>query len=223
MPAPVRNYRHLLKTSIFGGKKAKIEEVDEEDEDEIPANDKEDGKKGKKAKSKNCDEDTTMSSEGETDDEDEKEEGEEGESEEGKSDEEEKDEDKENDKLDKKKSKKSAEAERARCAAIFNSPYAAGQPDVAAKLAFHTNMAAEEAITFMSLLPKQAKRSSIDERMNNVKNPDVGTGAPEGRQASANGAITMQNVEKMAPDQKAQLILQAGRLRRGEITNINQQ
>lgn len=230
----MRNYAHLLKSKVLGGKKAadpkEVDEDEEAEEQTPPKNDREDGKKGKKSKSKYCEDDDndTSMSEGEDDDKREKDEGDEGEDDEREADE---DEDKENDEEDNldrkrsKKSKKSSSAERDRCARIFASKEAAGRPDVAARLAFHSNMSADEAINLMALMPTQAKRSTIDERMNKVKNPNVGIEGPDSHNASASSLNALESMpvnqglasmEKMSPSQRALAIVNAGRSARGE-------
>ncbi len=103
-------------------------------------------------------------------------------------------------------------AERARCAAIFSSPYAAGQPHVAAQLAFQTNMSSKEAIGVLQATAsdrpaqeastaaprKEAKGGGLRERMAGTDNPDVG--ADTGVQA---------------PSSFAAKVLQADKVRRG--------
>lgn len=99
-------------------------------------------------------------------------------------------------------------AERARCAAIFSSPHAAGQPHVAAQLAFQTNMSSKEAIGVLQATasdrPEQAapkregKGGGLRDRMANTDNPDVG--ADTGVQA---------------PSSFAAKVLQADKVRRG--------
>lgn len=75
--------------------------------------------------------------------------------------------------------------ERRRCASIFGSRHAAGRPDLAAHLAFNTNMSASEAIGTMKTLVGGEKagarsaRSTLADRMRaeSVPNPGQGTSA----------------------------------------------
>lgn len=70
-------------------------------------------------------------------------------------------------------------AERARCKAIFASPAAAGQPHVAAELAFGTNLSAKQAISLMKATAATAPKSyraSLDQRMSAHRVPSVGGG-----------------------------------------------
>lgn len=97
--------------------------------------------------------------------------------------------------------------ERARCAAIFGSKAAAGRPDVAAHLAFATDMSANQAIGLLNSFAAGAaapapKRQSLGSRMANVQVPNVGASAPAARGGAASSAANM--------------ILAAGRARRGE-------
>jgi len=101
------------------------------------------------------------------------------------------DDDDDDDKKDEgaKKARTARLTERARCKAIFSSPYAAGRPHVAAKLAFDTNMTAKDAIGVLAATasededapdPKKAKSADLRTRMSTQQNPDVGSdGAPE--------------------------------------------
>ena len=71
--------------------------------------------------------------------------------------------------------------ERARCAAIFASPHAAVRPDVAAALAFGTDMSRAEACNVLAAVaageaPRAARGAGrLAERMDRSPNPDVGT------------------------------------------------
>jgi len=76
-----------------------------------------------------------------------------------------------------------AMGERRRCAAIFGSRHAAGRPDLAAHLAFNTNMSVAEAIGTMKTLVGGEKagargaRSSLADRMRAESVPNPGHGA----------------------------------------------
>jgi hypothetical protein len=101
------------------------------------------------------------------------------------------------------KEKAARRNERARCAAIFASEAAAARPDVAAHLAFETDMSAKAAVKMLSTFaagPAPA-RTSLASRMSTVKQVNTGTG----RAAAPGGAAAV-----------AALILAAGKKRRGE-------
>jgi len=105
------------------------------------------------------------------------------------------------------KEKAARAKERARCAAIFDSKAAAGRPDVAAHLAFATNMSASEAVSLLGTFAAGAaapasKRASLGSRMAGVTLPNVGASAPAAPGGAASSAANM--------------ILAAGRARRGE-------
>lgn len=72
--------------------------------------------------------------------------------------------------------------ERARCKAIFASAAAGSRPDVAASLAFDTNMTRQEAIKVLNAAATgaQPRRSRLDERMNSVRVAQAGADAGEG-------------------------------------------
>lgn len=79
--------------------------------------------------------------------------------------------------------------ERARCEAIFASSAAAGQPHVAAQLAFGTTMGAKAAIKLMETTTLNAaapapKRSSLDERMAAHRTPVIGSGPAAAKPAA---------------------------------------
>ncbi len=69
-------------------------------------------------------------------------------------------------------------AERARGSAIFASPAAALRPDMAAHLAFHTNLSTRAAVDTLAAMaagaPQSARRAGVAERMAGTPNPDVG-------------------------------------------------
>lgn len=87
--------------------------------------------------------------------------------------------------------------ERRRCAAIFGSRHASGRPDLAAHLAFNTNMSAAEAIGTMKTLVGGEKagarsaRSTLADRMQSesVPNPGQGASAPTGPKGLAAAMI----------------------------------
>lgn len=105
---------------------------------------------------------------------------------------------------DDEKEKAGAVKERARCAAIFSCAAAATRPDVAAHLAFSTDMSSADAVgmlnTFAATGP--AGKQSLASRMASVKVPNVGSGAKSSTPAGPAGA--------------AAAIIAAGKARRGE-------
>lgn len=81
---------------------------------------------------------------------------------------------------------KARRRERARCAAIFGCQAAGVRPDVAATLAFSTNMSRKEAIAVLTSTAAGAepRRRGLDDRMASLKTPvagvDGGASAPAG-------------------------------------------
>jgi hypothetical protein len=81
---------------------------------------------------------------------------------------------------------KARRRERARCAAIFGCKAAGVRPDVAATLAFSTNMSRTEAIAVLASTAAGAepRRRGLDDRMASLKTPvagvDGGASAPAG-------------------------------------------
>lgn len=73
-------------------------------------------------------------------------------------------------------SAKARRRERARCAAIFASPAAAGIPHVAANLAFNTNMSRSAAIAVLQSVATSApaRRGGLADRMSTQSVPQVG-------------------------------------------------
>lgn len=151
--------------------KAKGRRVEDDDDEENAENDdsepedqddEKEGRKAKKAKSKKA----------EDDDED--------------PDAEDDDEDAEDDE-DNKDVKKGRRAERKRCARIFGCKAAATRPDMAAHLAFNTNLSSSEAISTLKAMGStpapQSNRRSLDARMREEEQVRLGQDAqvaPEG-------------------------------------------
>ena len=107
------------------------------------------------------------------------------------------------------KEKAARKAERARCAAIFGSKAAASRPDMAAHLAFETDMAAAGAIKMLDAIAAgQPKPSGLGSRMASVHVPKIGTDndAPDANPTTAAGASAL----------AASAILAAGKKARGE-------
>lgn len=103
------------------------------------------------------------------------------------------------------KEKAARKSERARCAAIFKCSAAGVRPDVAAHLAFSTDMSSAEAVSMLETVAAGGapQSNSLASRMAGVKTPNVGTG---GGSAAAPGS---------SADAAAQIIA-AGKIRRGE-------
>lgn len=162
-------------------RKAKGRRVEDDDEEENAENDdpesedqddEKEGRKAKKAKSKKA----------EDDDED--------------PDAEDDDEDAEDDE-DNKDVKKGRRAERKRCARIFGSKAAAARPDMAAHLAFNTNLSSSEAISTLKAMggvsAPQSNRRSLDARMREEEQVRLGQDAevaPTGSTASIVNKMT---------------------------------
>lgn len=200
-----KTYAHLV--SGLAAKAAEKGEEEERMEDEKPpANDKEDGKKGKKAK-KAAKDDLEEDAEAEEDD-------------------------KKDDKKDSKKAVVAdhaaiAEAarleERLRCATIFGSDAAGGRLETACQFAFHTDLSAESAIAIMSTVGKApaeapaasaSTKKSLDQRMAGVQ--DVTVGADVSEDDNQAGIFDEKKMAAMSPDQRALMIVNAGRAVRGE-------
>lgn len=102
------------------------------------------------------------------------------------------------------KEKAARQSERARCAAIFASPAAGARPDMAAHLAFNTDLSAKAAVDMLGAFAAGgAQPSNLASRMAGVKTPNVGASAPAGKQATG-------------PAAAANMIIEAGKKRRGE-------
>lgn len=102
------------------------------------------------------------------------------------------------------KEKAARKSERARCAAIFASPVAGVRPDMAAHLAFNTDMSAKAAVEMLGAIAAgTAQPSNLASRMAGVKTPNVGASVPAAKQATGAAAA-------------ANLIIEAGKKRRGE-------
>ncbi|MEY0288073.1 hypothetical protein AB7303_03495 [Providencia rettgeri] len=153
-------------------RKSKGRRVEDDDEEENAENDdpesedqddeKED-RKAKKAKSKKAEDDDDEDPDAEDDDEDAE------------------------DDEDNKDVKKGRRAERKRCARIFGSKAAAARPDMAAHLAFNTNLSSSEAISTLKAMGStpapQSNRRSLDARMREEEQVRLGQDAqvaPEG-------------------------------------------
>lgn len=153
-------------------RKAKGRRVEDDDEEENAENDdpesedqddEKEGRKAKKAKSKKAEDDDDEDPDAEDDDEDAE------------------------DDEDNKDVKKGRRAERKRCARIFGSKAAAARPDMAAHLAFNTNLSSSEAISTLKAMggvsAPQSNRRSLDARMREEEQVRLGQDAqvaPEG-------------------------------------------
>ncbi|WMT13358.1 hypothetical protein [Serratia fonticola] len=89
--------------------------------------------------------------------------------------------------------KKGRSAERKRCAAIFGSKAAAGRPDMAAHLAFNTELSASAAIGTLSAMgavaPEPAKKASLDDRMRQAQDVRLGPDASVAPSGSAKALV----------------------------------
>lgn len=99
------------------------------------------------------------------------------------SDEPEADDDDEDDKKEGKQAKRIRAAERARCAAIFASPAAAGNVALAAELAFGTGMPAAQAVALLEAAANGQPRGGLGTRMAAVKKIQLGADAGSDRPA----------------------------------------
>lgn len=106
---------------------------------------------------------------------------------------------------DDEKEKAARVSERARCAAIFASPAAGIRPDMAAHLAFSTDMSSSEAVKMLSAFASgaPAARKSLSSRMAAQTIPNPGASSGGGPAVSGPQAV-------------AQQILAAAREARGE-------
>lgn len=105
---------------------------------------------------------------------------------------------------DDEKEKAARKSERARCRAIFSSEAAGSRPDVAAHLAFDTDMDASAAIKLLEVTAiGGAVRPGLAQRMASVALPRIGDDAALPSTNSAEG--------------KASQIIAAGKKRRGEV------
>src|SRR5471032_558437 len=91
------------------------------------------------------------------------------------------------------KEKATRTAERARCAAIFGAAAAGSRPDVAAHLAFNTDMASADAIKMLNTVASGGAPTarSLSSRMSSVQTPNPGassTPSPAGGGAAASVA-----------------------------------
>lgn len=164
--AVAASFAHLLgrPTPAAASTKAEDEDMEEDEEakgaedsdEEDESDDKKDAKAKKAKKAKEDDEDET---DAENDDSDE-----------------DGDDDEDTDKDGAKKAGR--KAERARCAAIFGAKSAGTRPDLAAHLAFNTDLSAKAAVALLDAAaighqPTKGRRS-LDERMSAVKTPNPG-------------------------------------------------
>lgn len=155
-------------------RKSKGRRVEDDDEEENAENDdpesedqddEKEGRKAKKAKSKKAEDDDDEDPDAEDDDEDAE------------------------DDEDNKDVKKGRRAERKRCARIFGSKAAAARPDMAAHLAFNTNLSSSEAISTLKAMGStpapQSNRRSLDARMREEEQVRLGQDAQVALEGSA--------------------------------------
>ncbi|MCT8345571.1 hypothetical protein LG003_22755 [Photorhabdus kleinii] len=161
-------------------KKAKSRRAEEEDRDDEDAEDEDDDTKADE------DEDDTDAEEDDDDQDDEDKSSKKGKKAKSRR----ADDDDENaaDNDDKKEGRR---AERKRCAAIFGSKHAAGRPDMAAHLAFNTQMSAREAISTLALTGSApvSRRASLDERMQQAQQVRLGPDASQPARGSVEALV----------------------------------
>ena len=104
------------------------------------------------------------------------------------------------------KEKAARKSERARCAAIFTSAAAGTRPDMAAHLAFNTDMSVSAAVDMLSAISagSAVQPRGLASRMAAVNIPNGGASAPAGKGAAGGAAGA------------AAMIIEAGKKRRGE-------
>lgn len=154
---------------------AEPEDKGEKDEDAEAGSSKKGGKKngGKKGKKKPADDEGDDDQEDRDDEDGEDENEDEQEEENGKA---------------RKAAAKARRAERARCATIFASPSAAHHVELAAKLAFTTDLSASAARAILETAPVPTKgKSGLGDRMAETKQPNLGPAGP--REANKETAI----------------------------------
>lgn len=88
----------------------------------------------------------------------------------------------EDEEKEEKAKKAGALAERARCAAIFSAKSASVRPDMAAHLAFETDMSADEATAMLDKIAMgkntQAQSNGLRQRMAEVTQPKISASSP---------------------------------------------
>lgn len=184
----------MVKMSRFAhlmGLRAMAADEDERDDD---AEEEDDDKKAKKAKGRKAEDekDNPDAEEDKNDDPDASEDDEDAPDASGDDEDEEGAEDGDDDK-DARAVKQGRNAERRRCARIFGSKYAAGNPALAAALAFETGMSSAQAIKVMSSggmsvqSSTKPSRISLDERMASVKTIQLGHDKKPADASSAKG------------------------------------
>lgn len=142
------------------------DQEDEQEEDNQDESDNSGGKKGKKKKTKKTKKakGAKEKPEDETDNDDDGDNGDE-------------DEDEDGDEEAKKAKAEGRRLEKARCSKIFNSPGAARNIRLAARLAFNTSMSSNAVIALLEETGSSASRpSGLSDRMGDRSNPKVGPG-----------------------------------------------
>lgn len=162
--------------------------ADESEEGETEGDDKD--KKGKKAKKAKAEESDDPDKKGEDEEAEDKKPGAKAE-----------DDDEDEAKKAKRAEARGRKMERERGAAIFACPAAGVRPDLAAQLAFHTSMTAEQAVGVLTTAASGGGKRGINERMATTAIPNVGSDAAPAANSTASVA--------------AQIIV-AGKRRRGE-------
>ena len=193
----VATFAHLLGISAKAEEEDDKKKRDDETDDEYAKRmeDDEEAKKAEEEDKKEDDSDSSKKAEDETDKDEKDKKAKKAKSEDdGEVDEE----------NDKEKEKAARKSERARCRAIFASEAAGSRPDVAAHLAFDTDMTIDAAVALLKVTASgQSARSGLSSRMSSVNLPSLGTDAAGPAPGSA-GSV-------------AAGILAAGKKRRGEV------
>jgi hypothetical protein len=99
--------------------------------------------------------------------------------------------------------------ERARCAAIFAAPEAAGKVEVAAELAFNSELSAKQAIAVMKAIPAGSSAGRLAKAMESVTNPSLGADGGAGTTSGGGAGAS-------AEERAANRILASARSARGE-------
>lgn len=173
--AKAASFAHLLGLP----KAARAEEEDEDKKQRPDESDEDYAKRMKRMEEEDKEEPEDGGADGESDDKEEKDE------ESKKAESEEDDEDEKDSKKSKKAkkaeddedsgdAKKARKAERQRCAAIFASTSAGVRPDLAAHLAFNTDMTSGDAIAMLEVAAAGSQKSTLASRMSGVNIPNVG-------------------------------------------------
>ena len=197
MKGKVASFAHLLGISA---KKAEDDDKKdyEKDENQMEEDDEKDKKKDAKKKADDGDDEDAKAEDQDSDGEDEENLKKKAK---GKADKE----NEEDDDLDDKKEKAIRNAERARCRAIFTSKSAGIRPDMAAHLAFETDLDVHAAVGLLEVSAQgHNPRQSLSARMAEIDLPKIGTAGGK-------------EPDPKSPQGIAAMIVEARKKRRGEV------